>query len=694
MDKICIPGLTPVTNVKNGKKYEVSVWNRTYTINESPFFSSILSGGKEVLASPIRVVGSQNGKEINWTEFVNLDMVDWNGKSQMFCQSAQSGELLLNTTMEIFYDGAVKCNLQITPTGIRKEVPKYTDYDITLDKLWLEIPLKKEFAKMYHVYPQYEPILLDGEVSATYWVNQALKSLDFIPKKSIETGFKHSIYLGNDHTGLNTFFESSEGWTPKDENRVMEVLVKEDEVVLRVHFLDSEHEYWRKKCEWKGFYVYPISFSFGLQATPVKPFPKNPFTETAYHDNGAIHLPTGEVKETLFEPIKNGNVTECVNITDNKEEAELLIDRLYRAGVKTVYIHEAWNSMQNSVFLTSDSAERLRRAVKACHERGMKLIPYFGFELSALSPIANRLKEFQVIGTDENYCDSQWIRRPLQKAYRICYASKLSRIWLDGIKKLMDEFKFDGLYLDGTFSPRACKNENHGCGWRDKEGKIHPTYSVWALREMLEELFEIVHERGGTINAHTGNSFSSHLITFADSLWDGEPIQGYFRRGEATEVPEGHIRSMYSGRNLGVPTYMICTINPPVWTFHNAITCVMPFGLLPKPQNKDGLDEMEKVWKVYKTIPFERAEFNAYYENDVKTTNQNVKVSCFDYDEGRFAIVVNMKKENSGKVEVLFDSNYKKAIDKLSGKELNLIDGNKLIVEYNDFDYSLIELIK
>ncbi len=693
MDKIAIPGLTPVESVKNGKNYEVNVWNRKYTISESPFFSSILSGGNEVLAGPIRVVGRQNGKDVNWTEFVNLDMIDWQGKSQMFCQSAQSGELLLNTTMEVFYDGAVKCNLQITPTGIRKEVPKYTEYDIVLDKLWLEIPLKKEFAKFYHVYPQYEPILLDGEPSADYWVTQALKSLDFVPKKSIQTGFKHSFYLGNDHTGLTTFFESAEGWTPSDDKKVMEVLVEEDEVVLRIHFLDSEHEYWRKKCEWKGFYVYPITFSFGLQATPVKPFPVNPFVEKGYHDRGAIHLPSGEVIETLFEPITNVNVTECKDNNTN-EKGEMLIDRLYKAGVNTVYIHEAWNSMQNSIFLTSDSADRLRRAVKACHDRGMKLIPYFGFELSAISPLASRLKEFQVIGTDENYCDSQWTRRPLQKDYRVCYRSQISRIWLDGIKKLLEEFKFDGLYLDGTFTPRACKNELHGCGWRDKEGKIHPTYSIWALRDMLEELYDIVHVHGGIINAHTGNSFNSALITFADSLWDGEPIQGYFKSGKVEEMPEGHIRSMYSGRNLGVPTYMICTINPPAWTFHNALTCVIPYGLLPKPQNKDGIDEMENVWKAYDSVPFENATFSAYYENGVKTTNDNVKVSIFDYEKGTFAIIANMKKTNSGKVEIAFNGKFKKATNKLSGETLDLIDGNKLIVEYDDFDYSLVELEK
>ena len=699
VDKIVVDGLTPVEAKKIGKNYEAKVWNRTYTIGENPFFSSILTGGDEVLAGPMRLVGKQNDKDIVWENFKNFNMVDESEKYQTFCQTASNGLLYLNTTIKVFYDGAVKCTVKITPTGIRPEVPKYTEDNIILDKLWLEIPLKKEFAKMYHVYPQYEPILIDGAPSADYWVMQAFKSLDFVPKKSIATKFKHNFYLGNDHTGISFFFENCKGWTPADENHVMELFVNDDDVVLRIHFLDSEHEYWRKKCEWKGFYVYPIKFEFGMQATPVKPFPKNPFTENNYHDRGAFHHLDGRVDETLFLPpnTKLGNPTEAPTTysvdSTNKEDAEILIDRLKRCGVNTVYVHEAWNDLQNSVFLTKDTADRLKRMVEAAHSRGMKLIPYFGFELSELSPLGDDLEEYQVIGVDENYCDSQWNRRPFQKDYRICYKSNISRIWLDGIAKLMDEYHFDGLYLDGTFSPRFCKNERHGCGWRDSNGKLHGNYPIWALRDMLEELHDIVHSRGGTINAHTGNAFSVPTVAFADSLWDGEPIQGYFKSGKVEEMPEGHIRSMYAGRNLGVPVYMICTTNA-TWTFHNACTCVIPYGLLPKPQTIEGLDEMEKVWKVYNAVPMEEATFKAYYENEVNVSNNSVKVSYFDYDKAIMAIVANMKKANSGKVEVEFGGTFKSAVNKITGEKLDLIDGNKIIVEYDDFDYSLIELVK
>ena len=57
VDKIVVDGLTPVEAKKIGKNYEAKVWNRTYTIGENPFFSSILTGGDEVLAGPMRLVG-------------------------------------------------------------------------------------------------------------------------------------------------------------------------------------------------------------------------------------------------------------------------------------------------------------------------------------------------------------------------------------------------------------------------------------------------------------------------------------------------------------------------------------------------------------------------------------------------------------------------------------------------------------
>ena len=63
-NSIPVKGLTPVTSEKNGNIYKVNVWNRTYTIGESPIFSSILTNGQEALYEPVRLAGRLNGQEI------------------------------------------------------------------------------------------------------------------------------------------------------------------------------------------------------------------------------------------------------------------------------------------------------------------------------------------------------------------------------------------------------------------------------------------------------------------------------------------------------------------------------------------------------------------------------------------------------------------------------------------------------
>ena len=64
----------------------------------------------------------------------------------------------------------------------------------------------------------------------------------------------------------------------------MECIVGQEEVVLRFHFVDRDPDCWQNKgANGSGRDLLPIVFEFGIQATPVKPFPKNPFKEHNLH---------------------------------------------------------------------------------------------------------------------------------------------------------------------------------------------------------------------------------------------------------------------------------------------------------------------------------------------------------------------------------------------------------------------------
>ena len=115
--KIVVPGLTPVESVNNGNDYEAKVWNRTYKISDAPFFSSIMTAGKEALAGPIRLAGECFGRPIEWGKCENFEMYDHEDKKRTYVQTTKFSELILNTTMTVYYDGFVKCN--ITPVSVK-----------------------------------------------------------------------------------------------------------------------------------------------------------------------------------------------------------------------------------------------------------------------------------------------------------------------------------------------------------------------------------------------------------------------------------------------------------------------------------------------------------------------------------------------------------------------------------------------
>ena len=48
----------------------------------------------------------------------------------------------------------------------------------------------------------------------------------------------------------------------------------------------------------------------------------------------------------------------------------------------------------------------------------------------------------------------------------------------------------------------------------------------------------------------------------------------------------------------------------------------------------------------------------------------------------------------SGKTEIAFNGKFKSAVDKITGEQVNLENGNKFSVEFETFDYKIVELKK
>ena len=253
-------------------KITVKSWNREYTVESTEVFSSIKSSGDELLASPVRIVSRENGKDSVWSEkkaFV-LD----GGKN--FCTvvtSAASQKFVANTALHFENDGFVKVDFKIMPRGQTVQqvfgLADYVNEGYNLEKLWLEIPLKPEMANLYHFYPGNRSHVNDTELSGAL-------------KDNLLLGFKSIVWLGNEKAGLCFTAETDEMWQYQD--NALEIIKKENETVLRLRLLDSFPEKWKSKdFEGEEWSYLPITYTFALQATPTKPYPQNPYKRKILH---------------------------------------------------------------------------------------------------------------------------------------------------------------------------------------------------------------------------------------------------------------------------------------------------------------------------------------------------------------------------------------------------------------------------
>jgi len=666
-EKVMAPW-TPVTVNEDGNSIKAGVWGREYASGNYSFLQSVISQNQEILAGPVRFVGTEDGIDCEWKDWMNFVMDDSDESFAEICSTSQTSRFIINTAMHIEYDGCIDTTVKIAPRGNLINVETMGPYDYRLTRLWLEIPIKTECATYFqnHVWGNDEGM-------------EAFERAGLLTK-DLSLPFREQIFLSNDNLGFFICFDSQVNFEPFDNKDCMEILKKEDHVLLRIRLFDEEPHFWKEHTQAQGINLFPITFRFGMMATPIKPMPKNIFKEKAVHIDCFKKIPD-DYEEFLSKPFGD---------TD-----EITFDRLERLGVNVLYLHEKWNDMQNSPRLTTRTARRIRYIVDEAHRRGMKVVPYFGYEMSTLAPYFHEKYHETIALSTESNNRWYWNRRPPQRDIQVCQNSDWSEYFTENLEKLIDEFHFDGVYLDGTPYQRVCLNTKHGCGFRTPDGKLHYTYPVWGTRKTMKKLYEIIVEkRGGIINCHAGSVFNLPALSFATSLWDGEAFQSAFMNGKLEKLPDDYFRGLYTGRNMGIPVYMLCYLNPPVWDFNMALATCLPFGIIPKSNDAgEPLEIMSKIWKIYDRFDVEKAQFISYYSDikpAIKCSNPNVKVSVFQFDDKLLAICASFEKAFDASFKL--ESEYKNVTNAMTDEKLSS-DGT-FEVSLKGFDYIIIEAHK
>jgi hypothetical protein len=589
---------TEVAVQTTGEGVDVHFWGRVYRFRNAALPTGIATAGQEVLAEPIRLVGVADGKPIAWDRMGALLLRQDSTKATV-CGWQASASLIADAVSQIEFDGMMRVDLAVTAQ--RGASPK-------VEALWLEVPLRAERASLFHYWP--------GD-----WGSAANSGA--IGEAGLALPFKAFVWVGWEEGGLGWFAESDKGWQPAEAGRCVEVVRQDRQALLRLRLLDSPPP------------ALPLTFTFGFQATPVKPLMKDPRKDRLLYgaDYGLEEQPA------------------------KTAAGEKALDQMKAAGIKTLIIHEHWTPIQNYWETTHEA--RLNRIVSECHRRDMKLILYFGYELSMLAPEWGKLADDVLVKDPSNRLSGGYQRQPDQRDYVVCYRSEWRDRLVDGIAWAMDRYGFDGVYLDGTIEPFACANQRHGCGYTAADGARKVTYPIFAVRDLMKRLYALVHARDGWIVAHQSTCCLTPTLAFCDCYLDGEHLQPNYTpaiqnlldkqaSGILEVLPLATFRAEFMGWNYGVPCEFLVYQRPPNWTLEHALSFTLLHNVLPYTVGYGAdFDLVTQVWRALTDFGAWEATWHPYWRNQelVEARPAGVKVSLYQRGNRLLLVVANLSSQ-------------------------------------------------
>ncbi len=518
----------------------------------------------------------------------------------------------MSATATIEYDGFLRFDCHLT-------APRPAQ----LGALTLEIPLKPAYARLFYYYPYDDgavPARLPGDLDRD-------PPADDLGRERVlfSSPFRPIVWVGDNDRGLAWYCESDRNWLLMDPQRAIEIIRRGDQVLLRLRLTDQPRDL--------GPGREPLEYSFALQATPVKPMGEDCWD---YRFSSAPEY--GKDYEMLTGTI------------DGQPQLDFLSSR----GVRTLILGN-WTKVLCYPAPVGHE-EQLRKLVKACHQRGMKVICYLGYQISELAP------EWPVLG--QEVVTLPLMRNPdlypgeqPQMVDMICNRS----VWPDrlvaGVGKLLDDYDVDGVYLDSPNMVFPCTNEDHGCGYRRQDGSLVGTFPIYATRDFFQRIYAAVKARkpDGVVDSHVYSCMNASTLAYATSYWNGEQLPqapgGYI----PDVLPLDMFRAMFMGRQWGTAAELLH------YRLGGYAPCFAISLLHDVPvrahASRENLDLMSTVWKAMDRYGRDEARFMPYWENGAMVTAEpgGVYVSFYLHPaNGVRAIISNLGK-TAADAEVTFD---------------------------------------
>ena len=212
---------------------ELQCWGpRRYRVGDALFPTGLATPACEMLAGPIRLVGTVNGVPLERLA-VKTTLGEQSPARVEVSNAGKQGGLQASTRQFLEFDGLFWTRLRLD--GGRR---------LKVERLALEIPLKREAATLMQTGFSWEDA---GAVRK--WSHRVLANTQ--------------IWLGNEEGGVQWTVPSARNWRSADRARQVEIVPDGESVLLRLNLVDQATTF-------EG----PIEYEFGAQLTPVRPYPK------------------------------------------------------------------------------------------------------------------------------------------------------------------------------------------------------------------------------------------------------------------------------------------------------------------------------------------------------------------------------------------------------------------------------------
>jgi len=650
----------------------VSCWGRQYDFGTDRIIGPIRTAGRSILSGAVQFTARANGKTIRF------------GAGRLDVFSKKKHQIVFNGNYGNSFGLVVKSRIEIDYDGmIRMDAVLSSDKAVRLDNLELEIPVKAEHAKYLYRFP--------GKWGSAMNVGA-------LPRGGVRAEFWPYIWLGDEERGLAWFSESNKNWFNKPEDCVTEITGNGKTVKLRLHLVSTPINLipsGETGAMFTGFgenIVVPLPgrpvmnelhYTFGFQATPIKP----------------VELDAWDRRSVCIGPSKSTGFTPPLNISVK------FLDQLKEAGARTVVIFEYWTDAEG--YVCTNYGRQLKKIVKDCHERGLKVLLYFNNLMSDLGLEWPTLGEHCIVHPRNCYPIYHYLPQPNQSVSVVCQNSEWQDCLAHGIGRAMDEFGIDGVYLDGTILPFGCGNTLHGCGKADAEGNVAKTYPIFAVRSALRRIYAAVRSRkpDGQVDAHNSTCMVIPTLGWATSYWDGEQFCRIPRGADVTQLlPLDAFRAEFMGHQWGVPAEFLCYGNPLTYEQSWSVALLHDVPVRPNKldlgMRKGELGLISSIWKVMDDFGRKGAEWLPYWRNSgyVSAGPKGVYASLYRHAEnGLLAVISNISKDRvSARLDLDlsrlgFNGRRITAWDALTGKSVG-IDAGRISCDLFSFGWKLIRI--